>query len=97
MTVAYTRKIPVGMVVIKELLSDNFMELRKCQHENLLAIVEVYRSQGVFSVVTDYIAATLKQVIAIPLPLEELYVSVICRQVRFVYAFRNSPLKRPGL
>ncbi|PVH67290.1 hypothetical protein DL98DRAFT_600723 [Cadophora sp. DSE1049] len=57
------------------------MELRKCQHENLLAILEVYRFRGVFFVITDYTAATLKQVIAIPLPLEELHVSATCRQV----------------
>ncbi|KAG4410875.1 hypothetical protein IFR04_015987 [Cadophora malorum] len=80
-TVAYTRKVPVRVVVIKELQSDSFMEMRKCQHENLLAIVEVYRFQGVFFVITDYTAATLKQVIAIPLPLEELHVSATCRQV----------------
>jgi hypothetical protein len=94
-TVAYTRKVPVRVVVIKELLSDNFMELRKCQHENLLAIMEVYRFQGVFFVITDYTAATLKQVIAIPLPLKELHVSATCRQVRLGYIFGNSLTKTP--
>ncbi|KAH6704170.1 hypothetical protein BKA61DRAFT_581412 [Leptodontidium sp. MPI-SDFR-AT-0119] len=69
------------MVVIKELVSHDFLELRKCQHENLLAITEVYRFQGVFSIITDYTAATLKQIIAIPLPLEERHVSATCRQV----------------
>jgi hypothetical protein len=67
-TVAYTRKVPVHVVVIKELVSHDFLELRKCQHENLLAIIEVHRFQGVFFVITDYMAATLKQIIAIPLP-----------------------------
>ncbi|CZT53524.1 uncharacterized protein RSE6_15145 [Rhynchosporium secalis] len=80
-TVAYTRHVPVRMVTIKEILSDSFMELRKCQHENLLAIVEVYRFQGVFFVITDYTVITLKQIIAIPLPLEESHVSATCRQV----------------
>lgn len=89
-TVAYTRKIPVHMVVIKELFSDNFIELRKRQHENLLAITEVYRFQGIFFVITEYTAATLKQVIAIPLPLEEQHVSATCRQVRPLYVFRYS-------
>ena len=94
-TVAYSRKIPVHMVVIKELLSDNFMELRKCQHENLLTTIEVYRFQGVFFVITDYTAATLKQVISIPLHLEELHVSATCRQVlplciTFRYSFANT-------
>ncbi|CZT07004.1 uncharacterized protein RAG0_12589 [Rhynchosporium agropyri] len=76
-TVAYTRHVPVRLVAVKELLSDSFVELRKCQHENLLAIMEVYRFQGVFFVITDYTATTLKQVIAIPLPLEELHVCVV--------------------
>ena len=80
-TVAYTRKTPVQMVVVKELLSDNFMELRKCQHDNLLTILEIYLFQGIYFVITDYTAVTLKQVIAIPLPLEELHVSATCRQV----------------
>ncbi|KAH9205162.1 hypothetical protein DL95DRAFT_417642 [Leptodontidium sp. 2 PMI_412] len=80
-TVAYTRKVPVRVVVIKELVSHDFLELRKCQHENLLAIMEVYRFQGVFFIITDYTAATLKQIIAIPLPLEERHVSATCRLV----------------
>jgi len=80
-TVAHTRNIPVHMVIIKELVSDSFIELRKCQHENLLSIIEIYRFQNVFFVITDYTAATLKQVIAIPLPIEELHVSATCRQV----------------
>jgi hypothetical protein len=45
-TAAYTQKVPVHMVTVKKLLSDNFMELRKFPHENLLAIMEVYRFQG---------------------------------------------------
>jgi hypothetical protein len=80
-TAAYTRKVPVHMVAVKKLLSDNFMELRKFPHENLLAIMEVYRFQGAFFIITDYTAATLKQVIAIPLTLEELHISATCRQV----------------
>ena len=96
-TVAYTQKVPVRVVVIKELQSDSFMEMRKCQHENLLAILEVYRFQGVFFVITDYTAATLKHVIAIPLPLEELHVSATCRQVRRRMFPETHPLKHLGL
>ncbi|CZS99517.1 uncharacterized protein RAG0_07883 [Rhynchosporium agropyri] len=81
-TVAYTRHVPVRLVAVKELLSDSFVELRKCQHENLLAIMEVYRFQGVFFVITDYTATTLKQVIAIPLPLEELHGVVLTGWMR---------------
>jgi hypothetical protein len=88
-TVAHTREVPTRMVVVKELHSDSFMELRKRQHENLLAIIEVYRFQGAFFVITDYTAATLKQVIAIPLPLQELHVSATCRQVHTLYMFSD--------
>lgn len=83
-TVAYTKKIPVRVVVVKKLVSNSFMELRKCQHENLLTIAEVYQFQSVLFVITDYTAATLKQVIAIPLPIQELHVSATCRQVRLI-------------
>jgi hypothetical protein len=93
-TAAYTRKVPVHMVAVKKLLSDNFMELRKCQHENLLAIMKVYRFQGAFFIITDYTAATLKQIIAIPLPLEELHISATCRQVIPLSMFSGSPLTR---
>jgi hypothetical protein len=82
-TVAHTRKVPTRMIIVKELHSDSFMEFRKHQHENLLAIIEVYRFQGAFFVITDYTTATLKQVIAIPLLLEELHISATCRQVHY--------------
>lgn len=92
---AYTRKVPVRMVAVKKLLSDNFMELRKCQHKNLLAIMQVYRFQGAFFIITDYTAATLKQIIAIPLPLEELHISATCRQVIPFCTFSDSLLTCP--
>ncbi|CZT42394.1 uncharacterized protein RSE6_02273 [Rhynchosporium secalis] len=43
--------------------------------------MEVYRFQGVFFVITDYIVTTLKQIITILLPLEESHMSATCRQV----------------
>ncbi|KAH6666162.1 hypothetical protein B0J14DRAFT_605423, partial [Halenospora varia] len=71
---ACTHKVPAEMVAIKKLSSDYVKELRKYQHENLLAIIDLYRSEGEFYVITDYTATTLKQIIAIKLPLEELHV-----------------------
>ena len=68
------------MVAIKKLSSDHFKELSTCQHENLLAIIEVFRFEGTLFVITDYTTASLKQVIAVPLPLEELHISATCRQ-----------------
>lgn len=91
-TAAYTREVPVQMVAVKKLLSDNFMELREHQHENLLAIMKVYRFKGAFFIITDYTAATLKQIIAIPLPLEELHISATCRQVIPLSMFNGSQL-----
>jgi hypothetical protein len=80
-TAACTRTAPIKMVAIKKLSSEHFKDFRNCQHENLLAIIETYRFQGQFFVVTDYTATTLRHIIAIPLPLQELHVSAICRQV----------------
>ncbi|KAG0645015.1 hypothetical protein D0Z07_9210 [Hyphodiscus hymeniophilus] len=71
---ACTQKHPVKMVAIKKLSSVSVTELAKFQHKNLLSIMELYRSGGEFFVITDYTTATLKQIIAIPLPLEELHV-----------------------
>ena len=79
-TAACTQKPLVGMVAIKKISSVSIKELAKFQHENLLSIIELYRFGGEFFVVTDYTAATLKQIIAIPLPLEELHISATCRQ-----------------
>jgi len=91
-TAAYTREVPVQIVAVKKLLSDNFIELREHQHENLLAIIKVYRFEGAFFIITDYTAATLKQIIAILLPLKELYISATCRQVIPLSMFNGSLL-----
>ena len=76
---AYKREVPVEMVTVKKLASDYIKELAKCQYKNLLAILELYQSKGVFFIITDYIAVTLKQIITILLPLEELHVSTTYR------------------
>jgi hypothetical protein len=57
---AYTREVPVYIIAVKKLFSDNFIELRKYQYNNLLAIKEVYRFKDAFFIITDYIAITLK-------------------------------------
>lgn len=82
-TAACRREVPVEMVAVKKLSVGYIKGFPKCQHENLLAILEIYRFEGTFWVITDYTAATLKQIIAIPLPLEELHVSATCRQGSF--------------
>lgn len=68
------------MVAIKKLSSHHFKEFRSCQHENLLAIIETYQFKGQFFVITDYTATTLRHIIAVDLPLQELHVSATCRQ-----------------
>ena len=82
---ACTRQVPIKMVTVKKLSSENLKELGKCQHDNLLTIIELYRFEGIFFVITDYTVATLKQIIAIPLPLEELHISATCRQASSYY------------
>ncbi|PVH71744.1 hypothetical protein DL98DRAFT_596688 [Cadophora sp. DSE1049] len=91
-TAACRREVPVEMVAVKKLSVGYIKGFPKCQHENLLAILEVYRFEGTFWVITDYTAATLKQIIAIPLPLEELHISATCRMQylsRFGLAHKN--------
>jgi hypothetical protein len=84
-TAACRREVPVEMVAVKKLSSDYIRELKSqhanlCQHGNLLAVMGLYSSDDTFFVITDYTAATLKQIIAIPLPLEELHISATCHQ-----------------
>lgn len=86
-TAACTRIVPVKMVAVKQ-VSDDLRKLGNCQHENLLAVIEMYQCEGAFFVITDYTVATLKQIIAIRLPLEEIHISTTCRQ--------GSPIATPG-
>ena len=77
---ACTIRAPVQMVAVKQFASYNFEKLGTPRHENLLAVIKVYRFQNSFFIITDYTAATLRQVIAIPLQIEENHVSATCRQ-----------------
>ena len=80
---ACTRVVPVKMVAVKRLSSDFSKELATCQHENLLSVLELYKHDGAFFVITDYTVATLKQIIgSSSRPLQELHVSAICQQGR---------------
>jgi hypothetical protein len=50
------------MVAVKRHSSDYAKELATCRHENLLAVLELYKhDRASFFVVTDYTVATLKQ------------------------------------
>lgn len=80
-TAACTQAAPVKMVVLKKLSSNHFKNYAKYEHENLLSAIEVFRYKGTLFVVTDYTAASLKQIIAIPLPLEQSHISATCRQI----------------
>lgn len=75
-TVACTRTVHVEMVAVKKL----FHKLSTLQRENILAIIGASRSKDCLHIITDFTTATLKQVIAAPLPLEKLHVSATCRQ-----------------
>lgn len=83
-TAACTQKEPVKMVAIKKLSFDHFGQYARYQHRNLLVVIEAYRYEGIIYAITDYTAATLKQVIAIPLPLTEIHISATCRQESFL-------------
>ena len=83
-TTACTRVVPVKMVAVKRLSSDFAKELATCQHENLLSVLELYKHDGTFFVITDYTVATLKQIIgSSSRPLQELHISAICQQGRY--------------
>ncbi len=79
-TAACARTDPSRIVAIKKLSLDQFKKFRNCRHENLLMIMDGYRFEGQIFIVTEYTASTLKFIIAIPLPLEEIHVSATCRQ-----------------
>lgn len=79
-TSACTRSDPDKLVTIKRLSSRFFKELAVCQHENLLAVLELYKFDDELFVVTDYTTATLKQLISSQGELQEACVSSICRQ-----------------
>lgn len=77
---AYTRTEPIKLVAIQKISSDNFKQFRSCRYKNLLAILEAYRFEGDIFAITDYIATSLRHIIASRRELEELHVSVTCYQ-----------------
>jgi hypothetical protein len=82
---AYTRKVPVQMVLIKELRSViRTTELEWSHHHNLVAFLELYQFDEKRLAVMEYTVATLQQVMAV-LPLEEIHISAVCFQVNVAY------------
>ncbi|KAH8799390.1 hypothetical protein F5884DRAFT_838635 [Xylogone sp. PMI_703] len=69
------------MVAVKKLSLGHFKKLRNCEDKNLLSIIETYRFEGQFFVITDYTDTTLQHIISISLPLQEPHVTATCRQV----------------
>ncbi|KFY93045.1 hypothetical protein V498_04588, partial [Pseudogymnoascus sp. VKM F-4517 (FW-2822)] len=82
-TAAGTRKAPVQMVVIKELRSVlRTTELKWTFHQNLVAFLEMYQFEGKMLAVMEYTVATLRQVMAVPLSLEEIHISALFEGIR---------------
>lgn len=79
---ACTRKTPVEMVTIKEIRSAiDPKDLKWYSHRNLVAFLESYQFGEKQVAVTEYTVATLKQIMAAPLALEENHISAVCCQV----------------
>ncbi|KFY32538.1 hypothetical protein V493_00089 [Pseudogymnoascus sp. VKM F-4281 (FW-2241)] len=80
-TAACTRKAPVQMAVIKELRSVLCTTELKWTlarfHHNLLAFLEMYQIEEKMLAVMEYTVATLQQVMAVPLPLEDIHISAL--------------------
>ncbi|KFY20348.1 hypothetical protein V493_07694 [Pseudogymnoascus sp. VKM F-4281 (FW-2241)] len=93
-TAACTRKAPVQMVVIKELGSVLCStELKWTIHHNLVSFLEMYQIEEKMLAVMEYTVATLQQVMAVPLALEEIHISAVCCQVMLHLEY-SSPAKR---
>ncbi|ELR08247.1 hypothetical protein GMDG_03048 [Pseudogymnoascus destructans 20631-21] len=70
------------MVVIKELRSVlRTTELKWTFHHNLVAFLEVYQFAEKTLAAMEYTVATLQQVMAVALPLEEIHISAVCCQL----------------
>jgi hypothetical protein len=80
---ASTKSIPTRIVAIAELRSPLSLEdAAWCHHKNLLAVLGTHEFEDRHFAVTEYTVATLEQIIAAPLQLEEVHVSAVCSQVR---------------
>ena len=78
---ASTKRIPTKMVVVKDIKGNSFSSTQAYRHQNLVDIVGVYKFQEQTFLVSEYAQVSLKQVIAVPLDLEEICISTICGQV----------------
>jgi len=83
--VARTRHIPVTMATIKEIKTTRSNTLSSYRHNNLAEITQFFEYNGAEFIVSEYIQVSLKQIVAIPLDLEEYHIAVICRQVSLFY------------
>jgi hypothetical protein len=81
-TAACTRTVPIEMVAVKKISSDDYNLFRGRKLKNLLEIIEAYPFEGQIFAITNYTVTSLVHIIAIPLQLEELHVSATCRQGR---------------
>jgi hypothetical protein len=89
-TAACTASAPVRIVTIKEI----DLKLFNCQrspylHENLVEIIGLYEYQGWISLVAEYAQVSLKHIIAIPMSLDEIRISIsiICGKVQSILLF----------
>lgn len=75
--------LPTFVVTLKELRQLlPIAKILNCQHKNLQRCFEIYEFHGKKTIVSEYAQVSLRQIIAIPLRLEEIHVSNMCSQVR---------------
>lgn len=71
------------MVIIKEVVvSLNFSAITKCQHPNLVTLLDAFKYKKTILVVMEYTTTSLERVMAADLILKEIHVSTVCSQVR---------------
>ena len=97
---AHTKESPCKMVIVKRITSPHLMNIKNLgerRHENLVALLEVYKFENVLFAVMEYTVVTLAQVIAIPLKLAENHVSCVCSQVSVLHtSITMHPLTSTG-
>jgi hypothetical protein len=90
--VAYTVALPTHIVTLKQVTCPlPLNEILECHHRNLLKLLEVYKFEGKTIVVSEYAQVSLKQMIAIPIDLEEVHISNICYQVQSTFTSDLNP------
>lgn len=97
---AHTKGSPCRMVIVKRITSPHLMNIKHLgerRHDNLVALLEVYKFENMLLAVMEYTVVTLAQVIAIPLKLLENHVSCVCSQVSVSHTSTNlHPLTSTG-